>query len=486
MSLSHQLLSLSSVKSHSSFKKNLKTPEVAQKKILEGLIKSGVIKDLDSFKSHPCVDYKHYKEDIEKARQNQSSPFLGCERFEPTSGSTETLKWIPYTKTFKAELDRAAGPWIRDLYKTYPGINKGPHYWSLSWLPDDLRKEVNNQDTNALPWYKSFLLNQLMVTDPSFEKLPTSRLFMMTSLLKILQKKASLVSVWSPTFFLRLLDLLLEEKDWLLENLRGESALSSPLKDMTELHPSALSELFSNLSLLSAWDSASSAFWAKKLQELFPHVPFQGKGLWATEGVVTIPFEGKHPLAINSHYYEFWCPEKESLVSLEDLSINRIVQPVLTTGSGFVRYHLKDNIKVTDFHGKTPCFEFLGRSRHVDLAGEKISFDEASTILKRIGGTYKVIEPLCLIAHETADERRYKVLLQKSDDHVNLEGLAQSLEKELLENYHYKLARDLGQLGPAEVLIREDALGFYYESCGQRIAGAGNIKPEPLIHLKED
>src|SRR5204863_2994 len=31
----------------------------------------------------------------------------------------------------------------------------------------------------------------------------------------------------------------------------------------------------------------------------------QPKGLLATEGVVSIPFQGQHPIAVRSHFYEF-------------------------------------------------------------------------------------------------------------------------------------------------------------------------------------
>ena len=44
---------------------------------------------------------------------------------------------------------------------------------------------------------------------------------------------------------------------------------------------------------------------ANKLKGLLPHAGFQGKGLWATEGVVTFPFDGRYPLAYLSHFYEF-------------------------------------------------------------------------------------------------------------------------------------------------------------------------------------
>lgn len=488
MKVGHHILSMASYSSYQKFLAATKKPQKLQKNILNKIIDSDALMSVKRFESLELSYYQNYKADIELARQAKRGPFAKCSRFEPTSGSTETIKWIPYNDTFKAELDRAAGPWLRDLYLRYPAIKEGPHYWSLSWLPDDLRKEMNAQDTNALPWYKAFLLNHLMVTDSSFEKLPTSKLFMMTSLLKIIEKEASLISVWSPTFLLRLLDLLLEEKDWLLESFKGSPKVKNAIQGLTSLEADSLKEVFPKLVFISSWDSASSTVWAQKLKSYFPDTPFQGKGLWATEGVVTIPFHGHYPLAVCSHYYEFWHEADQRLLGLDQLSKGMVVQPVITSGNGFYRYHLKDNIKVVDFFEQTPCFEFLGRSRHLDMAGEKISFDEAAVILQRLANEYKGLEFICLMGCESPESRGYQVLLQEEPSLSGSQTLSlieEALETQLLENHHYKLARELGQLEKATLLVDKDALGLYYKACGQKICGEGNIKPEPLIHYKD-
>ena len=44
-----------------------------------------------------------------------SSPVM---RYQPTSGSTSAIKWIPYTQQFLRELDAAIGPWLG-----FPEIN---------------------------------------------------------------------------------------------------------------------------------------------------------------------------------------------------------------------------------------------------------------------------------------------------------------------------------------------------------------------------
>lgn len=65
---------------------------------------------------------------------------------------------------------------------------------------------------------------------------------------------------------------------------------------------------------MSSWDTAGSKAWAEKLKEKLPSVQFEGKGLWATEGVVTIPYNDQYPLAYQSHFYEFEYLEGENKV----------------------------------------------------------------------------------------------------------------------------------------------------------------------------
>src|SRR5260370_15408804 len=61
------------------------------------------------------------------------------------------------------------------------------------------------------------------------------------------------------------------------------------------------------LDTISCWTSASAAPFARRLQSLFPGVQIPGKGLLATEGVITIPLsDHSYPaLAAESGYYEF-------------------------------------------------------------------------------------------------------------------------------------------------------------------------------------
>lgn len=467
MSLFHQIIKVSSLPSYKSFQDALQNPIKAQNQTLKGMV------SLKEIQASSIQTYSDLEEKILKEMDTSQT------RFEPTSGSTSAIKWIPYRDIFRSQLDRAAGPWIFDLYKSFPEITKGKHYWSLSWLPDDLRAEAMNDDADALPWFKSLLLKKVMITDKSLQKLPTSELFLLESLARMLENPVSLISVWSPTFLLRMLELLELEREWLLERLKHHDNLTSFLSSDFQINEDNLEILFPKLRLISAWESGTSRPWADKIKSLFPKVHFQGKGLWATEGVVTFPFEGKYPLAVKSHFYEFLNPVNGNILSLQDLKEGDVVQPLLTTGSGFVRYHLEDNISVTGFLHKTPTFEFLGRAKHIDLAGEKLSFEVAETIMATLKKEFSV-EPVCFIAKGLPSGGAYELLVEGTDE-ARDKALRERAEELLLCHHHYKLARDLGQLKEVEILNKEKPLEYYYNVCKRRIGVDGNIKPEPII-----
>src|SRR4029077_152120 len=62
-----------------------------------------------------------------------------------------------------------------------------------------------------------------------------------------------------------------------------------------------------HLRLISCWTSGNSARFIPELEQLFPGVEVQGKGLLATEGIVSFPELG-HPApspALTSHFLEF-------------------------------------------------------------------------------------------------------------------------------------------------------------------------------------
>lgn len=504
--------------------------EAAQKKAFNNVLSSiegsknalkhnlSTSSNLQEFKQQvPITEYEYWEGDIEKQQFEQINLLTNnnCYRYQPTSGSTSKIKWIPYNQSFLDELDNAIAPWLTDLYRTYPKLKKGRHYWSLSWVPSDLRNKLTssiNNDLQLLPWWKQIFMSGTMAVPESISLAESSdESFFATSCYLVACKELSFISVWSPTFALSLLDFILTHRNDIttvlatgswprkyssLHKVRApknkEAAQKMKLWD-GEINAKFTSSIWPDLALISAWDTSSSKIWADKLKQLFPHSDFQGKGLWATEGVTSIPYKNKFPLAINSHFYEFEDLATETILDSWQLKKDMVVRPIISAANGFLRYAMKDQLKVTDFIHQCPCFEFIGRIDGTDMVGEKLSPETAVQLINDFNNDAD-ITPITLIAIPAGEQQEkpsYLLLCEHSSEiSCNLTEeqiiekehlLAAELEQKLSKHFHYQLARELGQLAPATVSIKKDALSLYADHKVEQGMVKGNIKVEPLV-----
>lgn len=470
--------------------------------------------DYSSFCQHfPVTDYIDWSSLIEKQRSGENGVLTNevCVRYQPTSGSTSAIKWVPYTPEFLKQLNRAVGPWVSDLYERYPNIKKGKHYWSLSWVPTDLRGGDSsnlNDDLKLLPWWKRWFMSTTMAVPEQTSLAETSEESMFATICYLVAcENLSFISVWSPTFILSLLDYLKDNKLSIVTTLKTAQwpIKHTSLKSMKvpkntkvanlleswdkELDADFTYKLWPDLALISAWDTASSEVWAKKLKRIFAHAEFQGKGLWATEGVFTIPFEGVFPLAINSHFYEFEDLETHQILPSWQLEVGMKVKPIVSTASGLMRYAMKDRLEVVEYMNDLPCFQFLGRIDGVDMVGEKVSSQIATSILSDVNKMFSFIPVTLLgVPKNSKGKSRYVMLCESSGCRIETEfepilGEIQSyVEARLIENFHYQLARDLGQLDVVQVVIMKDARKFYENKKVDQGMTRGNIKIESLCY----
>jgi hypothetical protein len=451
----------------------------------------------------PISDYEDWQKSIVQQRQSGDSLISTehCERYQPTSGSTSQIKWIPYTPSFLKELDNAINPWMADLYEHYPGIRRGKHYWSLSWVPSELREQASsvNNDLKLLPWWKRLFMTYTMAVPDQVSLAPTSELSIFASLCYLCASRdLTLVSIWSPTFLISLLEQLQLHKDDIAKVLsKGQwGADYADLKHLKaprcstnadylmnwngDISSKITHQLWPHLSLISAWDTSSSEQWAKELQALFPHAAFQGKGLWATEGVITIPYKNNYTLALDSHFYEFEDLATGDILFSWELKTGMRVRPIITTGSGLLRYRTKDQLEVEGFLNQCPTMRFISRLSGTDMVGEKMAPEAALEIMNKLTTSLPIqtVSLLAIPANKEFNQARYVLLATGSSDQTG--AVQQQLEAELNQHFHYKLARELKQLAPAAVIISTDAIALYNQLRLDTGAVAGNIKVEPL------
>lgn len=498
------------------FQKNANNLEAIQLKLLQQILQQSTLAaqqgmtDYAGFKKHFQVTrYSDWRDHITASReQGVKLSTSKLVRYQPTSGSSEQIKFIPYTKSFLDELDAAIAPWLSSMYRKCPQMLAGKHYWSVSWLPEsqrDVLKDENLNDDSALLGFGKRILSkftQAVPSDVSFAARADDALFA-TLAYMVAERDLALISVWSPTFALQLLEKLSQDASEIAQVLRSgqwggrSTALRSvkapkapqrakTLMSVVSNPDMDLARLWPKLGLVSSWDTAGSKQWAAALQEKIPFSQFEGKGLWATEGVVTIPYDGKYPLAYQSHFYEFEYlsgPKQGQVIPSWQLQLGDQVSPIITSGNGLLRYSLDDCLVVTDFFNQVPCFEFQGRRFGVDLVGEKLAPEVAQQVLQQL--SQESFQAISLLAIDTQQQGKpfYCVLFEgQVPDHFD----PQTIDQWLRQHFHYELARDLEQLDAPQWRCVENGWNAYKQLVMKDGMIEGNIKPEPLKKVSLD
>jgi hypothetical protein len=230
--------------------------------------------------------------------------------------------------------------------------------------------------------------------------------------------------------------------------------------------------------VISCWRDGAAGPHADRLFRAAGGVAVEGKGLIATEGIVSIPFAGRRPLAIRSHFFEF-VDDAGRLHLADELQQGHEYSVVLTTGGGLYRYRLGDRVVVDGRVGRTPSIRFVGKEDRVsDRFGEKLSDGFVAAVLQSLFVDEAAPRFAMLAPVRVQDGLSYTLFVESGGVRADL---ASRLERELRRNVHYAWCVDLRQLYPARVVrVGPNADRAYLEACVARGQRLGDVKPAAL------
>ncbi len=444
-----------------------------------------------------CDDLRPYIERICEGQKN----VLTAEDvllLEPTSGSSGGRKLIPYTHSLRRQMQRAVSAWIANLFASRPAVRRGKAYWSIS--PAIGHGEMTEggirvgfaDDTEYLTGVQRAAVRRVLAVPPEVARTKPVSEFRYRTVLGLLSAgDLSLVSIWSPTFLLSLIEELAESTERLTQDLGKMNAqraqtVSAILQTRQPLHKK-LAELWPSLALISCWADGCAADYVDQLQQLFPAVEIQPKGLLATEAFVSFPLadRGGSALAIRSHFLEF-VPQGtavDGIVRAHELQVGHQYAPVVTTGGGLYRYRMNDMVEVVDLENDCPLIRFVGRDgSSFDLVGEKLDEALVSEAIQFACQTIPQSRSCALLVPQSSTPAKYTLFLQfdavSAIDHSELSA---SLNGFLDRNPHYRLARELGQLAPTETVIVGEEFGSLWSVYEQAAVDSGikrgDVKP---------
>ncbi|MGB0414888.1 MAG: GH3 family domain-containing protein [Coraliomargarita sp.] len=359
-------------------------------------------------------DLKLWTDRICKGEHNQLS-VDPIERLVPTSGTTGRQKLIPMTAGSRAEYSTAVNLWLGNCMHSHPEIMNGRCYIATSPAQDTPQGHSKvpigfAPDSAYLGRLEKLVLKQILAVPSKVAELRGSQWREQTRKHLLNCSELSFLSLWHPSY----LDALFTAD---------------------ELHE--LGAKWRRLKLISTWSDGACSAPAKQLMRSFPQATHSPKGLWLTEGAVSVPWNAGTPIALLSGFFEFEDTDG-NLWLADELKAEATYRPVITNKAGLYRYRLGDIVKVTGYVDQTPSLQWLGRADMVsDLCGEKLSDADASRAFESCGHSGFGI----LLPTQEGQSRFYTCLLEVA----RLKNFPKErFEKSLCENPHYKWARELG------------------------------------------
>lgn len=508
-------------------------------KILSQKNKVNILKDFQN--NIPIVEYNDIEKWIEKEKNGEKNSLLAddIKLFELTSGSTSNIKYIPYTKKFLAKYTSAIYVWLYDLYKNNKELYKGSVYWSISpilkrerFTKAGIRVGIED-DVSYFNKFSAYILDNLFTVPKEIKNMENMEDFLLiTSIFLLFSKNLSMISIWSPSFLLILLDYIEANKREICEIIKENYLKDNNFKDK-EIKNKAyftviqkkyrklweknrakyLIEKFScneeinyeniweKLELISCWADGNSINIYEQLKKKFLNVKFQAKGLMSTECIVSFPLSEITKgsiVAYNSFFYEFIEINENELEDfskiklLNELEIGKKYNIIVTTDAGLYRYNTNDLIEVVAFFKNVPVINFIGRNKkYSDIVGEKL---ELSFVKKQISEFLiknKLEENFALLApvkrkdFDNKEKIFYTLFLdlkkEKIIDKRDIEHLEDDFNAYLCKAYHYNYAYELKQIEKSKIFFIESETGIktYIEEKSKK-QKIGDIKLQSL------
>lgn len=396
--------------------------------------------------------------------------------FERTGGSTLGSKLIPYSSRSLQDFQAALLPWLGNSIRQFD-IQSGTAYFSIS--PATRRAEISPGGVPIGLPDGAYLGADALAEFGQISAVPSwagglydVELWQLVTLYWLLRREdLMLISVWSPTFMLTLLDALEERSNELVELLQNGVAVSghalapdpAALKRLNQYLATGDSQgLWPNLMLVSCWADASSKPFFEQLKQRLGHATFQGKGLLSTESVVTVPDQAGRPvLAPDSGFFEFHA-DSDVIYTADELTEGAQYEVLITTSGGLYRYKTGDSVVCEGFVDSVPVLRFSGRKGLTcDIVGEKLNDDFVSSCLEGVTG-FRMLVPVRM------PKPGYVLVVDDQYEHTPAQ-LIDLIETRLCANPQYAYARRMGQLGKLSIVTASNPLDKY----AARLANAG-------------
>jgi hypothetical protein len=469
----------------------------------------------------PVQTYESLRPYIEEQRLT-SAKALTAESpkfYAQTSGTTGEPKYIPITPT-TLKMHRDEQSLFSYLqYRACPEAFAGKALGIMGAAVEgylDSGHEVGSVSGNL---YQSLpkIIQSRFVLQPAVSRITNYDLkYLIILRLALAEPNITYAGSPNPSTFLRLLSVLNEQRETLIESLltgklAGIDSLDEDLKNqlapkfkpdparaaqICKLPGLTYANVWPALKLLTTWTGGSCGIALTALREkLPPNTKVMELGYQSTEfrGSIALQTEisaGLPPL--HHHFFEFveqarWDDNDPEFLTLDQLTQGKIYYILVTNASGLYRYFMNDLVQVSGFFNATPLLSFVQKGKGVtNLTGEKLYETQVISAVQAISATLGLISSFyILVANEKT--MSYQLFLETGEpSRINNSTFSKLLDEKLGElNIEYQAKRDSGRLTQLSTIwLQRGTAEAYKTSCmnlGQR---EGQFKPTVLQYLQ--
>jgi hypothetical protein len=321
----------------------------------------------------------------------------------------------------------------------------------------------------------------------------------------------------NPSTFLRLIDLLNDRRDELLQGLETgtfhalgalDAAVQASLARRVAPNAARARQLrrapalnFANvwpkIRLVTTWTGGSCGIALGRLRQQLPDAAMVMElGYQSSEFRGTLAIEPETPAGLpplHHHFFEFveqarWDDGRPEFVTLDGLEEGKRYYVIITTAGGLYRYFMNDLLEVTGFFHRTPLLRFVQKGKGVtSLTGEKLYeaqvIDALQQAASRHGHAYRFF---VLVADE--GEPAYRLFIEAGGDRPPAaDDFAAEVDHGLGQlNIEYHGKRQSGRLRPLTVAwLARGTAEAYKAACVQAGQRESQFKPPALQYRKD-
>ncbi len=477
------------------------------------------IRTLDDFRHQvPIAGYEAVEPYIARMRQGDFKALCADEvvhMFALTSGTTAIRKYIPVTAQYLADYKRGWNIWGLKVFRDHPETKLKP-ILQVSGDWNECQTEFGTPCgavTGLTARMQIRLIRWLYCVPGAVSGLKDVNAKYYLILRLSLPRAVAMLIAANPSTLINLARAGDRDKELLIRDIRDGTLsdrylipahVREAVKGRIRKDPARAKELEQIVSrtgtlypkdywpkdcILGNWTGGSMGAYLRHYPKYFGATPVRDVGLIASEGRMTIPLSDGTPsgvLDITSHYFEF-IPEDEgdspqpTVLRADELIEGRHYYILPTTAFGLYRYHIRDVVRVTGFHNKTPLIEFLSKGSHfANLTGEKLSEYHVTQAIQSVLHELDLplssysLAPCWPAGGEDELTPFYGLFVERPDLHSIDQGLrlAQLLDRKLSElNIEYAAKRESFRLGSVRLQLLPG--GAWHEWDRKRLAGTG-------------